>query len=157
MMPMPILQAEVDQPRGGRDGPDLITVFDAACGTDPKWSGTPGPFVYQNRLPLMDDLVDNRDSSASGTKALQLLGRTDPVDDLSFVWIGTMSPRARLRKVTSPVRWNLCKEAIFPTTRRRRIAEGIGGQPLTPTLAPNSIDPVRWRDYHRRAQLRAAE
>lgn len=27
----------------------------------------------------------------------------------------------------------------------------------TQTVAPNGIDPVRWRDYHGQAQLRAAE
>lgn len=80
--PTPILQTALDRSPDGQNGADLDAIFDAACRSDPKWNATLGPFLHQALLPLVDDLVSNRDSFRDGTAALQVLGRSDLVDDL---------------------------------------------------------------------------
>ena len=80
--PTPIFQAELDESQGDAQLRNLFDVYLASEMTDPKWNATLGPFLHQTLLPLMDDLVENRDIFRDGIKALQALGRSDLVDDL---------------------------------------------------------------------------
>ena len=80
--PTPIFQAELDEAQGEAYLRGLFHVYAASGMTDPKWNATLGPFLHQTLLPLMDDLVGNRDIFSDGTQALQTLGRSDLVEDL---------------------------------------------------------------------------
>lgn len=80
--PTPILQDELDKQRFRSVDPQLSTVFNAACRSDPKWADTLGPFVHQALLPLVDDIVDHDDDFKAGSTALLVLGRADLVQDL---------------------------------------------------------------------------
>lgn len=80
--PTPILQDELDQQRFRSVDPQLSTVFNAACRSDPKWADTLGTFVHQALLPLVDDIINHDDEVKTGSTALLVLGRADLVKDL---------------------------------------------------------------------------
>ncbi len=112
--PTPIFQAELNGAQGDAYLRVLFHIFVASEITDPKWNATLGPFLHQTLLPLMDDLVDNRDIFSDGTQALQTLGRSDLVEDL-FARVDWNNVIAREREEgTTSGQLKLVQRGYFP-------------------------------------------